>query len=108
MSSEYAAFRLEHDDLALNLELSHDRVCNLRKPLVAGELRITAARALRRARAAEIVAAWQAAELTEEQAARLLGWECDPVAARSLLQKILKDCKFRWALRLPTVLKTLD
>ena len=106
MADDFTVFRLEDEDWNLNLELLHDRTCNLRKVICEADLRACAARALRRARAAEIVAAWQAGELTEEQASRLLGWPEDPVRSRELLQKIVKDCKSRWASRLPKILTT--
>ncbi len=89
-------FRLQDEDLAVNLELSHDRVCDLRKGGCEADFRILAARALRRARAAEVVAAWMTGELSEGQAATLLGWGNDPVALRELRDRIVRDCQSRW------------
>lgn len=89
-------FKLQDEDLKLNLELSHDRVCNLRKGGCEADFRVLAARALRRARAAEIVAAWQAGELSEGQAASLLGYTPDPVALREFRDDIVARCHSRW------------
>lgn len=94
-------FRLQDEDLAVNLELSHDRVCDLRKGGCEAEFRVLAARALRRARAAEIVAAWMCEELSEGQAATLLGWGNDPVALREFRDRIVRDCRSRWKHRGP-------
>ena len=98
-------FRMYADDLSLNLELSHDRVCDLRKGSCEADFRILAARALRRARAAEIVAAWQAGELSEGQAATLLGWGNDPVALREFRDRIFSTCHSRWKHRGPLRVK---
>lgn len=94
-------FKLQDEDLKVNLELSHDRVCDLRKAGCEADFRVLAARALRRARAAEIVAAWQAGELSEGQAAKLLGYQADPVALRELRDDIVKRCESRWRNRTP-------
>jgi len=101
-----AESQLAAEDLALNLELSHDRICDLRKLICAADVRVIAARALRRARAAEIVAAWQAGALSEQQAAQLLGWRTDPIMVRELLERIVRDCNSRWANRQPVVRHT--
>lgn len=94
-------FKLQDEDLTVNLELSHDRVCDLRKVGCEADFRALAARALRRARAAEIVAAWMCEELSEGQAASLLGWADDPIALREFRDRIARDCHSRWKHRGP-------
>lgn len=78
------SMKVAYGDMKLDILEKHSFICDLRKGCSNGEYRMLAARALRRAFLAEVVAAWQAGEITEGQAAALTGHERDPVALREI------------------------
>ena len=89
------------EDHELDLQAAYDRVADLGKCVCEADLRVIAARALRRAAVAErrarmleVLTAWEAGELSEGQACHLLG--TDPVSAREMLQEALAAARSQW------------
>lgn len=89
-------------DLVADLVAMHDRVCDLRFVTCEADLRVIAARALRRAFLAELLAAWQAGRLSEGQAAELVGLRADVVGLREIVDAVAGRAETWWRMHRET------
>lgn len=87
---------IQPQDLEFDLIEAHDRVCHLGKNICNADLRVIAARALRRAYLGEVCMAYLSGELSEGQAAELLGFRADRVGMREILYGAVGRAEAWW------------